>query len=70
MVLIGIAAAIRTANPTTLIDLLYLLGIPGCCLGYYLLEVIIDKVEADERRTEILEEMNHKKEDKGEGIHF
>lgn len=60
MVLIGVISSIANRNPGPLMNLLYLLGIPGCFLLYFLLELLIDKVEADEERTKALKDLSNK----------
>lgn len=60
MVLIGVISSIANRNAGPLMNLLYLLGIPGCFLLYFLLELLIDKVEADEERTKALKDLSNK----------
>ncbi len=52
--LIIIIASIINKSTGPLINLLYIFGAPGMFLGYFLLELLIDKIELDAERNDLL----------------
>lgn len=52
--LIIIIVSIINKSTGPLINLLYIFGAPGMFLGYFLLELLIDKIELDAERNDLL----------------